>query len=294
MRWRPVELLDVNGVSLATEQLGDASDPTLVLVCGGSSAKEWWDDGLGERLAAGGLRVVRYDLRDTGQSTTVPPGEATYTGTDLVDDLASLIGALDAAPAHVWGMSMGGGIAQGLATRHPEMVASLVLQSTSPAGPTAHDGPRLPGPEAAVLATFAEELPEPDWDDAESVASYVVAVERPYAGTIPFDAERVGRTGARVVERGGPQRSGGNHVRAGEGDHVVHPASFAVPTLVIHGDADPMFPLEHGRRLAEIVPDAQLLVVPGLGHQYPPPETWDLVVPAVLAHTRSTTAGRPA
>lgn len=291
MRWGPVELLDVNGVSLATERLGDAADPTLVLVCGGSSGKEWWDDGLCERLAAGGLHVVRYDLRDTGQSTTVPPGQATYTGTDLVDDLASLLRALEAAPAHVWGMSMGGGIAQGLATRHPEVVASLVLQSTSPAGPTAHHGPELPGPDAAVLATFAEELPEPDWDDAESVASYVVAVERPYAGTIPFDADHVGRTGARVVQRGGPQRSGGHHFRAGGGDQVVEPASIAAPTLVIHGDADPMFPLEHGRRLAEVVPDARLLVVPGLGHQYPPPATWDLVVPAVLAHAAHATAG---
>lgn len=288
MRWSPVELLDVNGVTVAIEQLGDRADPTLVLVCGGASAKEWWDDGLCERLAAGGLRVVRYDLRDTGQSTTVPPGEATYTGTDLVDDLASLIRTLDAAPAHVWGMSMGGGIAQGLATRHPEAVASLVLQSTSPA---AHDGPELPGPAPAVLATFADELREPDWSDAGSVAAYAVALERPYAGTIPFDADHVGRTAARVVHRGGPQRSGGNHFGIDQGPQVVRPAAIAAPTLVVHGDADPMFPLEHGRRLAQLVPNARLLVVPGLGHQYPPPNTWDLLVPAVLAHIAGTSPG---
>lgn len=60
---------------------------------------------------------------------------------------------------------------------------------------------------------------------------------------------------------------------------------------MVHGDADPMFPLEHGRRLARLVPGAELLVVPGLGHQYPPPETWDLIVPAVLAHTAGTPAG---
>ncbi len=291
MRWNPVELLDVDGVSLAFEQVGESADPLLVLVCGGGSAKEWWDDGLCERLAAGGLRVVRYDLRDTGQSTTVPPGQARYTGTDLVDDLAALIRALDAAPAHVWGMSMGGGIAQGLATRHPGAVASLVLQSTSPAGSPAEDAPALPGPEPAVLAAFAEELPEPDWHDAESEAAHVVAVERPFAGTIRFDSDHVGRTAVRVVERGGPQRSGGNHFRVGEGPHVVVPASIATPTLVVHGDADPMFPLEHGRRLAQLVPGAELLVVPGLGHQYPPPETWDLVVPAVLAHTGRAPTG---
>lgn len=205
MRWNPVELLDVDGVSLAFEQVGESADPLLVLVCGGGSAKEWWDDGLCERLAAGGLRVVRYDLRDTGQSTTVPPGQARYTGTDLVDDLAALIRALDAAPAHVWGMSMGGGIAQGLATRHPGAVASLVLQSTSPAGPPAEGELSLPGPEPAVLATFTGEVPEPDWDDPGSVAAHVVAVERPYSGTIRFDADHVGRTAVRVVERGGPQ-----------------------------------------------------------------------------------------
>ncbi len=291
MRWGPVELLDVNGTTLALEQVGDPSAPTLVLVCGGGSAKEWWDDGLCERLASGGLRVVRYDLRDTGQSTTVPPGEAAYTGTDLVDDLAALIQGLDAGPAHVWGMSMGGGIAQGLASRHPQALATLVLQSTSPAGTPADDAPALPGPEPAVLATFAEEPAEPDWDDAESVASHAVAVERPFAGTIPFDADQVGRTARRVVDRGGPQRSVGNHFSVSEGEHVVEPSMITAPTLVIHGDADPMFPLEHGRRLADVVPGAELLVVPGLGHQYPPPETWDLLVPAVLAHTARTPPG---
>jgi pimeloyl-ACP methyl ester carboxylesterase len=77
-------------------------------------------------------------------------------------------------------------------------------------------------------------------------------------------------------------------VAGGDGDGDDEPLDvhrITTPTLVVHGSADPMFPLPHGRALADAIPDAQLLVVPGMGHEVPPSLTWDLVVPALLRHT---------
>ncbi|GAA1737095.1 alpha/beta hydrolase [Aeromicrobium alkaliterrae] len=288
MTWSDVRFVVGDGVSLAVEEVGDVGAPPLVLVCGGSTSKEWWDDDLCELLATAGRRVVRYDLRDSGQSSTSPPGEPDYTGTDLADDLAAVIRSLDAGPAHVWGLSLGGGVVQAFATRHPDLVAAVVLESTSPGGPNTPGAPELPGPSPAVLATFEETDPGPDWDDLDASVAHLVEAERPFAGTLGLDVGRMSRIVRRMLERGGPQRSAPNQFIVEDGPHVIDLAALTAPTLVIHGDADPLFPLAHGERLVEVLPHAELLVVPGLGHEYPPPATWDVIVPAVLAHTSAT------
>src|SRR4051794_33806485 len=100
-------LLPVNGIDLWVEEFGEHDDPGVMLVSGAASPSDWWDDEFCEALADAGYRVLRYDLRDTGQSTTRPLGQADYTGDDLVDDLAGLIRALDLDPAHVIGISLG-------------------------------------------------------------------------------------------------------------------------------------------------------------------------------------------
>lgn len=291
MTWRAVRFVRRDGVTIATEEVGDPEAPAIVLVCGAGSSKEWWDDEFCERLAKGGRRVIRFDLRDTGQSTTVPLGEATYTGTDLVDDLAAVIESLVAAPAHVYGVSLGGALAQSIAVRHPHLVASIVLQSTTPVGPALPGAAELPSPTTELLATFGAPASEPDWDDLDAVVAHQLAAVAPYAGTWGVDVEQVERAARRSVERGGPQRSGGNHFMVEDGPQVVDLDAVSVPTLVIHGDADPLFPLAHGEELARRIDGARLLVVPRLGHEYPPRASWDLIVPAVLANTAHASAG---
>jgi len=283
MSWSPVQVLTVGDLEIAVEEIGDRTSPALVLVCGGGSAKEWWDDELCELLAAAGRRVVRYDLRDVGQSTTVPLGEATYTGADLESDLVAVIEHLDAGPVHLWGVSLGGGLVQGVAARHPHRVATVVLQSTTAGGPGA-EGVDLPGPTPELAASFEQPAPDPDWDDVDAVVAAELDGLRLYAGTLGLDVERAERISRRVLARSGPQRSAANHFLVDGGD-PVDLAAIVAPTLVVHGDADPLFPLPHGQHLAASIPGAELLVVPGMGHEYPPAATWDLVVPAVLAHT---------
>jgi pimeloyl-ACP methyl ester carboxylesterase len=124
-------LIHVRGVVLGVETFGDPADPTILLVAGRGGSRTEWPTELCDRLVAGGRHVVRYDHRDTGRSTTCPPGEPDYTFADLVADALGILDGLGVARAHVVGISMGGALAQHLAVRHPIRVASLTLLSTT-------------------------------------------------------------------------------------------------------------------------------------------------------------------
>jgi pimeloyl-ACP methyl ester carboxylesterase len=253
---------------------------------------DWWDEELCGRIADGGRHVIRYDHRDTGQSTTGIPGEPAYGGWQLGRDCAGLIEALDVGPVHLVGISMGGGIGQLIALRHPELLASLTLLSTSAVGGVDTD---LPGPTAEVGAAFADPPPEPDWADLASYADWVVAGLRPYAGSVTLDESAVRAVAGRIHARSHDVAAAGNHWLAVDGDDAEPDADestepldarrITTPTLVVHGSEDPFFPLPHGVALAGAIPEATLLVLPGVGHEVPPPETWDAFVPALLEHT---------
>jgi pimeloyl-ACP methyl ester carboxylesterase len=245
---------------------------------------DWWEEELCERLAAGPRFVIRYDLRDTGQSATYEPGAPEYEGDDLVADAVGVLDALGVPEAHVFGLSMGGGIAQHLAVSHSDRVASLTLESTSP-GPGGPDEPELP-PMSRELAAF-EPAPEPDWADEDAVVDYVVAGLYPYAGSVRFDEghmrELVARIARRTIDMHSSQTNhwiieGGDPVRDRLGE-------IAAPTLVLHGTEDPLFPIAHGETLARLIPGARLVPLEGVGHEFPPRQVWDQVVEELLDHT---------
>jgi pimeloyl-ACP methyl ester carboxylesterase len=277
-------IVHVNGIDLCVEEFGERSHPALLLIAGAASSMDWWDVAFCERLAAGSLRVVRFDLRDTGRSTTFPPGAPPYPGSALIADVVELISALGLAPVHLLGLSMGGGIAQQIAIRHPELIATLILMSTSPDGPGG-DGTLSP-PTPALMASFSS--PSPDWSHREAVQRYFVATERAFSGTIPVDEPRIREIAGAAFDRSSSLASADNHVMAGGDDDAAtraELASITAKTLVIHGSADPLFPLDHGEALAREIPGARLVVIDGMGHQNPPPPTWDVIVPAILEHT---------
>jgi len=282
----PVSVVTLNGAPLAFQSFG-TSGPVIILVAGASSSMDWWDDAFCLLLAAGDpasgpRRVIRYDLRDTGQSETVPRGQARYTGSDLVDDLGALVEHLDAGPVHLVGLSMGGGLAQQLALRRPGLLATITLMSTTP-GSTAGE---LPPPTPELSASFGIEVPETDWADAEAVGQAFIDVERQFSGTIRVDEERIRRIAAQVRRRTDSPRSSENHWAIADGDGMrADITAIRLPTLVVHGSHDPLFPLPHGERLAQLIPGARLVVVPSMGHQNPPPPTWPQIVAALLEHT---------
>lgn len=281
----PERIIPVNGVDLCVQTAGDPADPALLLIGGMSSSMDWWEDGFCERLADVGRYVVRYDLRDTGRSTTYPPGRPGYTGSDLRDDSIALLDELGIAAAHLVGISMGAAIAQCLAVEHPMCVRTLTLMSTTAALPGLPDG--LPGPEPELAAFFAAaaERPEPDWTDRTAVVDMLVEDQRAFMRG-GFEEPRVRAIAERIVERSTDVAAMVNHGMLDDGRDVAGSVTdIAAPTLVVHGTADPMFPLPHGEALADAIPHASLLPLIGVGHEPPPPADWDRVVSALREHT---------
>ena len=277
--------VSVNGVELCTQAFGEPGDPALLLVAGMSSPMDWWEEEFCERLAAGRRHVVRYDLRDTGRSTTYPPGRPGYTGADLRQDVVSLLDALGIREVHLVGVSMGAGMAQCVAVEHPDRVRSLTLIDTTAALPGAPEG--LPGmdPELSAYLAAAQGRAEPDWSDRTAVVEWSVQEQRAFrrAG---FDETRVRRVATQIVDRSVDIAAILNHAHLDPGpDPEGSLADIVAPTLVVHGTADPLFPLAHGEALAAAIPNAALLPLQGVGHELPPPEHWDRVIAALLQHT---------
>jgi pimeloyl-ACP methyl ester carboxylesterase len=274
-------LIDANGVELCSESFGDPADPPVLLIMGVGASMLWWEDGLCRLLADGGRFVVRYDHRDTGRSTSYPPGRPGYTGADLVADAAAVLDAYDIRAAHVVGVSAGGAFAQLLALEQPERVRSLVLISTSPAT----GGDRGLPPPSERFSRFAADA-RVDWSDANSVVEYLVAYARVLAGPErPFDEAAVRQFIRRDVARSRSFAAMQNHEVLPEGEHAAGSlSSIGAPTLVIHGTADPMIPLEHAQALVAEIPGARLRPLPGAGHGVERVD-WPAVVAAVIEHT---------
>lgn len=265
-------IVEANGVELCVETFGDPADPAILLIHGVGSTMLSWDEAFCERLT--GRHVIRYDLRDSGRSVTGPVGEVDYTLRDLVADAVGLLDALDIERAHLVGMSGGAAIAQLVALDHPERVASLTLASATPGIPGEEAGD-LPPPTVAY-----EEAPKDDW------VEYVAAAERPYSPH--FDEQAARALAERIVARARDiEASTTNPYLAEPGPPWrARLGEIAAPTLVIHGADDPMFPLAHAEALAREIPGAELLALPETGHEYFPPATWDVVVPALLRHSQ--------
>jgi pimeloyl-ACP methyl ester carboxylesterase len=244
-------MIEANGVELCTESFDRPADPPILLIMGIGASMLWWDERFCRLLAEGRRFVIRYDHRDTGRSVTYEPGRPEYTGADLIADAVGVLDAYGIAAAHVVGVSAGGAFAQLLALGYPDRVLSLVLISTSPATPGERSLPSATERFNDFLASA-----DADWSDRGSVIDNLVAYERMLAGGArPFDEAAWRELVRRDVERASDIAASENHSVMPEGDVPSDPiSSIAVPTLVIHGTADPMFPLAHGRALAEEIP----------------------------------------
>ena len=276
-------MIEANGVSLCTEPFGDPADPPILLVMGIGASMLWWDGDFCRMLADGRRFVIRYDHRDTGRSVTYTPGGPGYTGADLVADAARVLDAYGLPTAHIVGVSAGGAFAQLLALNFADRVLSLVLVSTSPATP----GDRGLPPPAEEFRRFVATA-QVDWSDPESVIDYLVGYSRVLNGEQrPFDVASSRELVRRDVERARNVAALQNHNMISGDDRSPGPlSSINVPTLVIHGTADPMFPLAHAEALAEAIPGATLLAIEGAGHGVDRAD-WDAIIPAILEHTRA-------
>jgi len=265
-RQAPDSTLRANGVELGVETFGRDDDP-LVLLAGGPTMLSW-PDSLCEQLAAGGRRVVRYDLRDCGASTTLDPEAPAYGLRDLAADAAALVGELGAETAHLGGVGVGGMVAQVAALDHPNAFSALTLVGTRPVAPGPVDDD-LPDHDAAIMAALFSR-PMPDWSDRAAVAAFAAGG----AHLLGNDPEQARATAARIWDRA---RSSEPPVQQANQLGMVFArlecaprwrerlGELTLPTLVVHGRADPFFPVGNGQALAAGIPAARLLVLDDMG-----------------------------
>jgi pimeloyl-ACP methyl ester carboxylesterase len=288
------QLAQIGDVEIAYEEFGDPNDPAMLLIMGLGVQMLGWDEDLCRMLAAEGFRVVRFDNRDVGRSTwyegpapdwTVlavgDAGTATYLLDEMAADALKLLDHLGIDAAHVVGASLGGMIAQTLAIRHPERVLSL----TSMMSTTGERSVGQPHPEA-LGALF-----DPPPNDREGIAEWAVRNWR-VIGSPGFepDDDAIRERARATFDRGYNPRGVGRQLAAilASGDRTAELRKLRLPTLVIHGEDDPLIDVSGGKATAAAIPDAKLILIPGMGHDLPR-ELWPRFVEEIVRN-----AGRPA
>lgn len=274
--------VEVGDVAIAYETTGSPEDEAILLIAGWGVQLTMWPEALIAELADRGYFVVRHDNRDSGLSTHLDeagapdweavgaaleagePPPAAYSIRDMADDAAGLLDALDIEAAHVVGMSMGGHVAQRLAIHHPGRVLSLTLVGTDTGNP------EMPGMTEEVL-----EIPPPPAPEAgrDAVIERELLVARVLGSPgYPTPEDEVRARAQADFDRAPLYPVAGERQTAAmlaDGDRRALLARLDVPTVIVHGDVDPMVPVANAHDLAASIPGAELRIVEGLGHDLP-------------------------
>ncbi|MEC7622590.1 MAG: alpha/beta fold hydrolase [Pseudomonadota bacterium] len=292
-----------NGIEIHYEEQGDPAAPAMLLIMGFGAQLTLWPDELVEALAAQGFRVIRYDNRDVGLSQKFDgvkaPGlvkmtllskigftpKVPYTLADMADDGVGLLDALGIERAHIVGASMGGMIAQHVAARHPDRCLSLttVFSTTG--------NPKLPPARPEAMKAL---ITRPDSTEEGVLVEHGMMLARTIGSPgYPAPEDRLRERTRASVRRSfypeGPTR----HLSAivADGDRRAMLRDIAVPTLVLHGEDDPLVPCEGGRDTAASIPGAKLKTIPGWGHDLPL-ELVDELAGAIGEHARQSGGGK--
>lgn len=287
-----------NGIELAYDSFGDARAQPLILIMGLGTQMIAWDEAFCEQLAGRGYRVIRFDNRDIGQSTRldhaglpdvgkllmqamagqpVDAAKVPYTLADMADDTIGLLDALDIDTAHVVGASMGGAIAQEIALRHPKRARTMTAIMAS------SGAPGLPPPKPEALSFLLTPSPTDRAGYIERHRQLMRVLRGPgdFADEERLDAARATRAFERGLNPAGYARQLAAIIASGSRKERL--GDVRTPTLVIHGDNDPLVPIECGIDIARSVPGARMVTVAGMGHALPR-VTWTPIVDAIAEH----------
>jgi pimeloyl-ACP methyl ester carboxylesterase len=285
-----------NGIELEYETFGDPSNPTVLLIMGLGVQMLGWDERFCNLLAGRDFHVVRFDNRDIGLSSKIEGGpmpnplalmagdysSASYTLDDMADDTAGLLDALDIEAAHVVGVSMGGMIGQTLASRHPDRVLSL----TSIMSSTGSQQTGQPKPE--VLTALITPVPGDRDGYIDATTNMFKLIGSP--GYPPDEDELRGLIGAsydRSYYPAGFLRQLAAIMASGDRSKAI--GGIGMPTLVIHGEDDPLITLSGGEATAAAIPGAKLVKIPGMGHDLPP-ALWPRFIDEIVENTERASA----
>lgn len=314
-------MLRVGDVDLCYDLRRQGDEPLILLISGLSSQLTSWDEEFLDMLSEAGFGVLRFDNRDIGLSTsfapavappTAPPAaapsgappaaengaenvgagssfsfdlaNAPYTLVDMAEDTAGLLEGLGVDAAHVVGVSMGGMIAQALAIAHPERVLSLCsIMSTT-------GDPDVGQPTSEALGALLAAAPR----DRDGYIERQIAISKVIGSPgFPYDEERIRKKAARAFDRSFRPDGVVRQVLAilASPDRTEGLAHVVVPTLVIHGEEDPLIALSGGLATASAVSGSHLVTIPGMGHDLPP-EVWLQVVTEIAANAARATTER--
>tara|TARA_R110000751_G_scaffold15290_4_gene49417 strand:+ start:10536 stop:11441 length:906 start_codon:yes stop_codon:yes gene_type:complete len=296
--YHPEQVVAANNLSINYDSFGDKSHPAILLIMGLATQMIYWDEEFCKLLASQGYWVIRFDNRDNGKSTwldSLPapssialltnavfkrPLGAAYLLSDMMRDTLGLLDALAIESVHVVGASMGGMIAQELAINHPQRVKSLTsIMSTT-------GNKKLPKPSAA----FSFKMLRPPPKDINKAVTYGIHVWRLIHGEhYPFDRQKVLALIKRALQRGfnpaGNTRQLAAILDSPDRTEALH--TLRVPSLVLHGEDDPLVPVACGVATARAIPNAKIKIYSGMGHTIPS-QLYDDITKQILDHIKVT------
>ncbi|MGN8132947.1 alpha/beta fold hydrolase [Paenarthrobacter sp. 22069] len=270
-----------NGTTLFYDTFGPEDAKPIVLIEGLTAQMIKWRGEFCGLLVDAGFRVIRFDNRDVGLSQKFDG--ASYALTDMAEDTAGLIQALGLGPCAVVGQSMGGMIAQELAVRHPELVASLTLFYTS-----ASQKWLLP---QALERNILQDLCTPSREEAikEFLAGEYLCRSERYPQDLPWLTQLAAQAYDRDPVKAGNARQAAAVQSGPDRNEAV--TTIQCPTLILTGDADKLIDYRASHELHELIPGAHLEVFPGMGHEIPQ-ALWAEFVREISQNShRSVTAG---
>ncbi len=287
--------IKANGINLEYASHGDPKNETVLLIMGLGAQMTRWPEALIQKLVDKGFRVVAYDNRDVGLSEKIESAGApnmgaimealqkgekppvAYTVDDMAADAAGLLDALNIKAAHIVGASMGGMIGQTVAADYPQKTLSFVSIMS------ATGAPNLPPPKPEAIAVLNNRGPDPNEDWEGFLAHSVQSARTIGSPGFPMDEkalrERTERDFKRAHYPAGFQRQYAGVMASSS--RLERIATIKAPTIVLHGADDPLVPLAGGEDTAKRIPGAELVVVPGMGHDLPP-GVFDTVVDTVV------------
>ncbi len=265
-------------IELEYETFGSPDDPSIICLTGLGNQLLLFPEEFCAAFVGRGFHVIRMDNRDCGLSSATT-ADNDYTLDDMADDVIAVLDAAEVDDAVVLGVSLGGMIAQATAIRHPDRVRALVsiMSTTGERGVGEATDAAMDAMTRPAADTIADQIAldlqaraiwsNPDWFDAEQMAAYFASCYQ------------------RSWMPGGSQRQFDAIVRSG--DRAAGLAALTMPALVVHGRADTLIALSGGERTAELIPDAELLVIDEMSHDFVA-QAWPPIIEAVTALTART------
>jgi pimeloyl-ACP methyl ester carboxylesterase len=303
LRFSEEQLAPANGIEVAYQEMGDPESPPMLMIMGLGTQMIGWDEDLCALLAERGFRVIRFDNRDIGHSTMLdqagtpsrldffkgPRSRASYLLSDMSADAFGLMDYLGVESAHVVGASMGGMIAQTMAIERPERVLSLasMLSTTG--------SRRLNWPTFRAFAALMAKFPKGrEAYERRAVRTFSVIGSPAY----PAESGRIAEVAGEMYERSHNPRGvlRQMHAVTASGDRTAALRRLDVPTVVIHGDSDPLVRPAAGRATARAIAGSHLCMIEGMGHDLPR-ELWPIFVEEIArnaARARSPQESRRA